>query len=256
MRYEILGGLRVVASDNVWTVSARKMETLLAALVIRSDTVVSSDELIHEIWGEKPPRRATATLHVYVSQLRKLLARHGSGGSQIITRSPGYTLRTESDQIDVLLFQGLMNDGRSALRTGRLEEASRLLREALGLWRGAVPYELREGPIVNAFAAWAEQARLECIDLSVDVDLELGLHHELVSRLYTLVAENPLHESLYRQIMLALYRCERRADALAVYRQARSTLNRELGLEPSRTLQELHQSILKQGDRLALPAAV
>ncbi len=252
MRYEIMGGLRVRDGDAVSVVSARKMETLLAVLLIRSGQVVTVSQFTAELWGESPPRRATAALHVYISQLRKFLDRPGRADNPITTRSPGYLLSLGDDTLDVHEFQQLMSQGRAAMKRDRYEEASAVLGDALSLWRGPVLSELRLGSVVNSFAAWAEEARLECIEMRMDADLVLGRHRELVSELYSLTAEHPLREAFHRQLMLTLYRSERQSDALRAYGNAREILNSELGIEPGRVLRDLQRSILQDDGRLDL----
>jgi DNA-binding SARP family transcriptional activator len=256
VRYEILGPLRVSDGNDSASISARKIEILLAVLLIRSDQVVATSQLITEVWGESAPRRATAALHVYISQLRKFLRRPSRRGSPIVTRPPGYLLRLGPDELDLHLFNQLVHQGRARAMAQRHMEASACLEAALSLWRGPALDDLRDGPIINGFATWLEEERLECIEMLVDSDLALGRHRQLVGRLYALIAEHPLREALYRQLMLALYRSERRADALKVYQTARETLKDELGLEPSRALRRLQQAILTADDQLDIPAAV
>ncbi|HET8659298.1 MAG TPA: AfsR/SARP family transcriptional regulator [Micromonosporaceae bacterium] len=255
MRYEILGKIRVVDGATVSTVSARKIEILLAVLLIRSGQVVGTTQLMTEIWGEHPPRRATAGLHVYVSQLRKFLSRPGSAGSPIVTTPPGYLLQLGSDELDVQVFQHLVDQGRSEQRAGCIEEACASFGAALNLWRGPALGDLRDGPLVNGFAGWAEQARLECTEKLVDGGLMLGRHRELASYLYTLTIEYPLREVFYQQLMLALYRSGCLADALKVYQSARAVLMDELGLEPCRSLRDLQRAILLGDPALELAAA-
>ncbi|TYB45388.1 AfsR/SARP family transcriptional regulator [Actinomadura chibensis] len=248
MRYELLGPMRLVDGTGTSAISARKVETVLAVLLIRSDQVVSFDRLMAEIWGDGLPRRATAGLHVYVSQLRKFLRRPGRTDSPVATRVSGYILHKGVDEIDFHVFLQLMNQGRAHLRECRHAEAIACFDDALNLWRGPVLGGLRSGPIVDGFVTWLTESRLECMELMIDAQLQLGRHRELVGRLYSLVAENPLRETFYRQLMLALYRSERQADALKVYQTARYTLSQELGLEPCRALQDLQRAILA-GDR-------
>lgn len=251
MRYELLGTLRALDGDRPRQIRARKIELLLAVLLINTGRVVTTDELVMEIWGESPPRRATAGLHVYVSELRKFLDRPGSGGNLIVTRSPGYVLSLpEDDALDFREFHRLSDQGRAAGREHRPDQAADLLERALALWRGPVLGGPAPGPIVRGFATWATDLRMESTELLVDAHLELGRHRELVGRLLSLTTEHPLYEPFHRQLMLALYRSDRRADALRAYQDVRTTLIDELGVEPCRPLRELHQAILGgDGDR-------
>jgi DNA-binding SARP family transcriptional activator len=244
MRYEMLGPLRVSDGVNGSYISAQKIETLLAVLLIRSGQVVSTDKLIAEIWGEDIPRRAMAGIHVYISQIRKFLSRFGKAEDRIITRPPGYMLRLGSDELDYLSFLSQVSIGREHSRVACYENAAACFESALAMWRGPVLGEMHYSPILSGFATRLTEARVECHELLIDAELMLGRHRELIGRTYSLTADYPLHEAFYRQLMLALYRSDRQADALNVYRSARSILNDELGLEPCRALQEIHHSIL------------
>jgi DNA-binding SARP family transcriptional activator len=246
MRYEILGRLRVVDENGATVISAPRPENLLAVLIIHSDHVVPTDQLITEIWGANPPRKAAAALHVYVSQLRKILRRPGRSVSPIVTWSPGYILRTSSDELDFHAFLRLVNEGRGALRDDEPERAAGNLARALELWRGPVFGDLRGGPSVQRLAAWLTEARLECTEMLADARLRLGRHDDVIGHLYPLTAEHPLRESFYRQLMLALWRTHRAADALRVYQTARHNLRLRSGREPGGALQSLHRGILQQ----------
>jgi SARP family transcriptional regulator, regulator of embCAB operon len=249
VRYDLLGPLRVVNGGDNASISAQKVEILLAILLIRSDRVVTADQLMAEIWGERLPRRATAGLHVYVSELRKFLGRHRAE-SPIVTCSPGYVLRQGSDEIDFQSFLSLLESGRKSARKCLHEEASDYFERALALWRGPVLRNAAAGPIVSSFVTWLSEERVECLEQMIEAQLRLDRHRELVGMLYSLIAEHPLREAFYRQLMLALYRSNRKADALRVYRSARSTLQDELGLEPCRTLQDIQHAILHGNDQL------
>jgi SARP family transcriptional regulator, regulator of embCAB operon len=252
VRYEILGSRSVrVANGTGWVApSGRKVEIVLAVLLIRANQVVSVEQLKDELWGGHPPRQATAALHVYICQLRKFLRSAGLSQPAIVTRSPGYVLRVEPDELDVTVFQQWVRRGRASVREGRYPDASVAFSSALALWRGPVLEELRDGAVVNDFVTVLEELRLECLEMLVDADLRLGQHRELVSLLRTLVAGHPLHEVFYEQLMVALCRSGRRADALNVYQRARTTLRDELGLEPGHSLRDLQRSILRIGDRV------
>ncbi|MFF7654282.1 BTAD domain-containing putative transcriptional regulator [Streptomyces sp. NPDC007983] len=256
MRYEMLGSLKVKREDLVTTVSAPKTELLLATLLVRAGQVVSSDQLGREIWGDEPPRRTMAAMHVHISQLRKLLGGSGRGTSPVETRSPGYLLRLGADdELDVAEFRRLVESGREVGELGHYEESSRLLGKALDLWRGTVPEHWQGGPILGEFVTWAEEARLECLELKLNADLCLGRDRELIAMLRSLVTEHPLREAFHRQLMLALYRADRQGDALKVYQYARETLDRELGVGPGRALREIYQAILTCDGTLELRAA-
>jgi DNA-binding SARP family transcriptional activator len=250
-----MGPLRIIDGHNVSLISARKIETVLAVLLIRSDLVVSRDQLTTEIWGDRPPRRATDGLHVYISQLRKFLHHSDRPESPVVTQYPGYLLRKGSDEIDLHIFIDLVSQGRSLARQQLHEQAIERFEQALRLWRGLLLGDLRGGPIIDGFGTWLLESRLECLELLAESNLLLGRHRELIGRLYSLTSENPLREAFHRQLMLALYRSERQADALMAYQIARNTLREELGLEPGRPLQNLHRAILAADTRLETMSA-
>ncbi|AZK92697.1 activator protein [Streptomyces sp. SID5473] len=244
MKFEMLGNLRMRDGERYLEPRARKVGILLAALLLRANQVVSIDRLVLEIWGERPPRRATAALHVYVSQLRKLIPPDGTSGHPIVTRSPGYLIRVNPGELDVDVFRELLDRGRRLMRTGDYHGAIAAFEQAQAFPRGDEPARLGDGPIVSGFATWLAEARLEMLETTTECRLMLDHHHELVPGLHALLREYPLHEAFYRQLMLALYRCDRRADALQTYRKARTLLQNEIGLEPCASLRELHHAIL------------
>ena len=255
MKYETLGPLRVIDGDHTSAIGARKIETVLAVLLIKADQVVTSEQLINEVWGDQIPRRATAGLHVYISQLRKFLSRENRPGNPVVTRPTGYLLHRGTDEIDFQSFLHLAAKGRTLARERQHEEALETLEAALSLWRGAVFGDLRSGAVIGGFVAWLAETRLECLEMLADLYLEVGRHREMVGRLYSLTVEHPLREAFYRQLMLALYRSERQADALRVYQTARGLLHDELAVEPCRALRNLHHAILAADDRLDFHAA-
>jgi SARP family transcriptional regulator, regulator of embCAB operon len=250
-RYEILGPLRVAGTSP----TAYKTRLVLAVLLVRAGQVVTTDHLSSELWGRNAPRRATATVQVYVSQLRKFLCGTTTrADSPIRTFPPGYLLSLERGELDLHVFESLVLEGRQHARLGRHEEAVARFQAALDLWHGPALDGL-DAPSVSAYASWLEEMRLECAELLAESSLALGRHRDLVGPLYLLVGANPTREAFYRQLMLALFRSERQADALKVYQAARETLTGELGLEPCRALRELHRAILAGDDRLYHHAA-
>jgi DNA-binding SARP family transcriptional activator len=253
MKYEILGPPRIVHSGKVSFIGAPKLETIITVLLIRADRVVSSEQLINEAWGEEPPRRAMASLHVHISQLRKLIQGAGRADSPVITRPPGYLLRLGTDELDLNVFLGLIEIARSHMRLGRHEDAYISCSQALRLCQEPVINNASRGPILEGFATWLSEVRLESTEILMDAQLMLGRHREIISSLYSLVAECPLREAFRRQLMVALYRSERQADALEVYQQTRKVLNDELGLEPGQALRHVQEAILNRDERLIRP---
>ncbi|MFE5857582.1 BTAD domain-containing putative transcriptional regulator [Streptomyces sp. NPDC056500] len=256
MRYELLGPLRVSHGGRSFSLSAPKMEMTLATLLITAGRITSKEQLVAELWISQPPRRASAAVHVYLSQLRKFLVTAGDDeGRAIATKPSGYMFRFHGAGYDVSDFQDLIRTGRAHHHEGRHEAALEAFERALLLVRGPVLDGMAEGPALSAIATWVEEERLGCIELCVEARTALGRHREVISLLRGLIEEYPLRESFYRQLMLVLYRSERQAEALRVYRSAQQVLRAELGLEPCRSLRRLHQAILTSDSLLDLPLA-
>ena len=245
MRYEILGPLHITGPAGSSSLTSRKAETLLGLLLIRADQVVTMEQLIGEIWADSPPGRAVASVHVYISQLRKFLRQAGAASDPIVTRPSGYLLRTNGALLDVHAFANQSRLGREYAKEHRYEQAANSFNAALALWRGPLLEGSPGGPIISGFATWLDETRAECLERLMDVELGLGRHREAVGRLYSLATEYPTREAFHRQLMLALYRCGRQADALKAFQTVRSTLIDELGLEPGIDLQKIQVAILK-----------
>jgi DNA-binding SARP family transcriptional activator/WD40 repeat protein len=241
VEFRILGPLEVVQNGEPLVLGAVQQRALLAVLVLHRGVTVSVDRLIDQLWGERAPATGAKTIQVYVSQLRKVL-----GAGVIVTERRGYRLEVEPEQVDVDRFDSLVAEGRRALSAGDATLATKLLSSALGLWRGEPLTDFAYERFAQGAIARMQQARLAALEDRIEADLALGSNGELIGELESLVASNPLQERLRGQLMLSLYRCGRQADALSVYRQTRELLREELGLEPSRGLQELERSILEQ----------
>jgi DNA-binding SARP family transcriptional activator len=206
--------------------------------------VISTDRLIDVLWGDDPPRTPANTLQYHVSQLRKALG----PGAPIVTREPGYGIEVADEELDLLRFERLVAEADGAAAA---EAAARLLRDALALWRGPALADLADEPSAKGEIARLEELRLLALERRIEVDRLLGRDRELVAELEALVREHPLRESFRGELMRALYRSGRQADALAVYREGRTHLVDELGLDPSPALQQLEQAILRQDPALA-----
>jgi DNA-binding SARP family transcriptional activator/DNA-binding beta-propeller fold protein YncE len=248
--FRILGSVEVRAGAEPLDLGGRKPTALLALLILYGTEGVSADRLIDELWGEDPPRTARKSLQVHVSRLRREL-----GEGVLETRPHGYVLRIEREQVDLYRFEELLEEGRDALQAGNPRQAAFVLREALALWRGAPLAGLHGEPFAQSAAARLDDLRLDAVELRVEADLALGRHAALVGELERLVSEHPFRESLRRQLMLALYRSGRQADALAVYRSARRTFTDELGVEPGPELRELEAAILRHDPSLSSPSS-
>jgi DNA-binding SARP family transcriptional activator len=251
--FRLLGPLEVVDEGRVLPLGGAKQRALLAALLLHPNQVVSIDRLIDELWGEEPPPTAAKVVQVYVSQLRKALG--GNRGEVIVTRPPGYLVRVGPGELDVERFERLLVVARRMRTSGSPEEAAELLREALALWRGQALADFAYEPFAQASIARLDELRLVALEERIEADLAAGRHAELVAELDEVVSEHPLRESLRGQLMLALYRSGRQAEALEAYQQARRVLVEELGIDPSPSLQELERAILRQDPALEPPAA-
>jgi DNA-binding SARP family transcriptional activator len=223
----------------------------MAILTLHAREVVSRDRLIDELWGEKPPPTAVHAIQEAISRLRQRL---GVASERLETRSPGYLLRLDDVEIDARRCERLWSEGRATLAAGEPERAERLLGEALGLWRGPPLVDFIYAPFAQVAVAGLEDLRLECREDLIDAELALGRHAEVVPDLESLIAEQPLRERPRGQLMLALYRCGRQADALSAYQQIRAVLQEDLGLEPGHELRELQARILAQEPTLMAPA--
>jgi len=241
LEFRLLGPLEVVRDGDALAIGGAKPRALLAILLLAANEVVARERLIEKLWGATPPPTADTVLNVYVSRLRKLL-----GKDVLLTRSPGYLLRAGATQIDVRRFEHLVEQAHGA----EPGEAARLLREALALFRGPPLADLNFEDFAQREIARLEELRLTATEDRIDADLSLGVHRQVVGELERLVAEHPLRERLRAQLMLALYRSGRQAEALGAYRGARRVLVDELGIEPIRALKELERQILEQDPAL------
>jgi DNA-binding SARP family transcriptional activator len=239
VEFRILGPLDVLDDDGrPVPLPAAKPRALLLLLLLNRNRTVRTEVLVDQLWDERPPATATKTVQVYVSQLRKGL------GDRLQTRPGGYELRVGDDELDADRFERLTGAGE--------------YRRALELWRGPALVDVRGEAFARSAAERLEESRLAALEDRIDADLDAGKHAALVGELEQLVEEHPLRERLRGQLMLALYRSGRQAEALDVYRRTRTLLADELGLDPSPELRELEQAILRQDDALRRerPAAI
>ena len=215
---------------------------MLALLVLEAGRVVPAGRLVEEVWRGSPPPGAAKTMRSYVSRLRTLLAPE----VELVGRGGGYVLSVDPGVVDAVRFERLAVSGQAALRRGDPAAAAGCFREALGLWRGPALADVGEVEPLAREAARLEELRLAAVEGRIEADIELGLHAEVTGELEGLVTEHPLRERLWRLLVLALYRGERQADALAAYRRARDMLAAELGLEPGEELRRLEEAVLRQ----------
>jgi DNA-binding SARP family transcriptional activator len=246
LEFKILGPLDVSSDQGPLKLGGSKQRALLAVLLVNAGRVVSTDTLVDQLWGERPPRTAVTSLQNFLSQLRKLL-----GPEAVLTKPPGYVLRVEPGQIDAFRFEEMIDQARSLDET----ERSRKLQDALALWRGSPLADFTFEPFAQAEIRRLEALHASALEERIDADLECGRHSELIGELESLVVAHPLREGLRAQLMLALYRSGRQAESLQLYHDTRSVLVQELGVEPGRPLQEIFSQLLRQDTALDLGGA-
>jgi DNA-binding SARP family transcriptional activator len=252
MEYRILGPLEVAHEGEPVPLGRPKERLVLAVLLLHANEFVSRERLIDELWGPAPPPTAKKAVNVYISQLRKALARNGH--DPVSTADGGYRLGVGDDELDVSRLRQLLATARERESAGELEAAAEVLREGLALWRGPTLSGLLLESHGREEISQLDELRLTALMDRIDCDLALGRHEAVLGELHVLVGEHPLRERLRAQQMLALYRADRQADALDAYRQARHDLIDELGIEPSESLQRLQQAILQHDPALEMPA--
>ncbi len=246
MEFLVLGPLEVWRDGQPIEVRGSKRRALLALLIVHANEVVRSDRLVDALWGERSPGNASAALQNHISRLRKDL-----GGDILITKPWGYVIRADPQSIDLQRFEALLAESRTLPAHQRRER----MQEALALWRGPALADVASEPALVTEVARLEELRLSALEQRIDADLELGGDPELVAEIEALVAQHPLRERLRGQLILALYRGGRQAEALEAYRETRRLLVEELGIEPSRELRELEQAILRQDPALGVAPA-
>ncbi len=249
----MLGPLEVCEVGRPLKLGAPKQRALCAILLLHAGEVVSTDRLIDELWGERPPATASHSIQVYVSQLKKILNRADDAEHVLVTRAPGYMIQIGRGQLDADRFGELVEEASRAQEDGDPAAAAAKLDEALKLWRGPPLADFAYQPFAQREIARLEELRVLAVADRLDADLTLGKHATVVGELDALIDEHPLRERLRGQLMLALYRSGRQAEALDAYQNARRTLIDELGIEPGPTLQELERRILHQDPDLDLP---
>jgi DNA-binding SARP family transcriptional activator len=242
VEFRILGPLEVVEGDDPVEIAGTKRRTLLALLLLHANEVVRTERLIDELWGEQTPHDAAGALHNHVSRLRKAL-----GPETLARKEWGYVLRAEPEAIDLRRFERLLREAEPL----PARERGEALREALALWRGPALADLVQEPALQAEIGRLEELRLVTLERRIDADLEAGRNAELIGEIEALIGRCPMREHLRGQLILALYRAGRQAEALEVYRETRRVLSDELGLEPSPALKDLERAILRQDPEIA-----
>lgn len=237
--FRLLGSLEVRTADGAsLPIGAAKLRSLLAALLLKANRTVTTDQLIGRVWEGHPPVRALAVLQNYILRLRRALGEHGS---KIRTSAGGYRIELPANQLDVTHFEHLLTEADT---TTDPEHVSRVLSQALNLWHGNALTGISSETLLREEAPRLEELRLHATERRIDADLEIGRHATLVAELRSLTAEHPLRERFWCQLMLALHRSGRRAEALQAFHQISTLLSDELGLDPGPELQHHHATIL------------
>lgn len=249
MEFRLLGPLEAGEPGAPVALGSEKQRALLALLLLDANHAVSLSRLIEGLWGEAPPEKAVKAIQTYVSRLRKALPQ-----GVLSTRPHGYAIEVDPDDLDLHVFERLLEEGRRGLAENRHAAAGEALRRALGLWRGLALAEFAAEPFAASEGARLEELRLLVLEERVEADLALGRHADLIGELELLVEQHPFRERFCLQLMLALYRSGREAEALGAYRDRRTHLVGELGIEPSRKLHELESAILRQDPVLDEPS--
>ncbi|MEV7503829.1 AfsR/SARP family transcriptional regulator [Streptomyces sp. NPDC093018] len=256
MEIQLLGPFGATIRRESIVPTAGKPRQVLALLALHPGRVLPVSTLMEEIWGTKPPASALTTLQTYILQLRRRLATamdpgaSGTAKDVLATRHGGYVLQIEPACTDVHQYERLTASAQSAFEQNRDEQASATFSKALSLWQGPALVDVPLGPVLEIEVMRLEESRLVTTERRIDADLRLGKHARLIAELFELISRHPQHEGLHSQAMVALYRSGRQASALGVYRDLRTRLVEELGVEPSPQLQRLHQAILTVDSRL------
>ncbi|MGH3373378.1 MAG: BTAD domain-containing putative transcriptional regulator, partial [Actinoallomurus sp.] len=249
MEFGVLGPVEVRDGERAIVLPPQRRR-LLALLLCRPGAVVSTDLLVEGLWGPTPPRTADKSLQIQLHRLRRVL-----GDERIVHRAPGYLLVAEPGEVDAARFEALVGQGRAALAGHRMEEGARMLRRALGLWRGSPFAGADHASMVGEEALRLAEQRWTAEEDLIGAELALGRHADVVARVAALVARHPLRERLRGHLMVALYRLGRQAEALEVHQEGRRLLADQLGLEPSAALRRLEHSILVNDPALDPPPA-
>jgi DNA-binding SARP family transcriptional activator/ABC-type transport system substrate-binding protein len=253
MDFHILGPIEVLDAGRIVPLGGAKQRAALAVLLLHPNEVVSRDRLIEGLWGASPPATAGHTLDTYMSRLRRALGSEGDG-PRVVSRRPGYSLRVEDGELDLQRFEILLEEGRQTLRAGNYQRAAELLRQGLSLFRGPPFDDLAHASFAQSETSHLDELPLAALEERIEADLALGRHLEILSELQALVTKHPFRERFWAQLMLALYRSGRQADALDAFERARHHLAEELGVDPGPPLQRLHEDILRQAPHLDLQA--
>ncbi len=244
MKISLLGPLTLDDEGHDITPSAPKQRGLLALLLLNANTVVPVDDCIRELWDGDPPTGALGTVHSHMTRLRQGLAAARSGAPRLMTRGRGYVFAVKHGEIDLAVFTSQVDAAKLARTKGDRSASARMVGGALDLWRAPVLVDVAAGPLSSVLRGDLFRRRLDALCMRIDLDLELGRHHQLISELSALGHLHPADEGIQQRLMTALYRCGRQVEALRVYWQLRKELRIEYGVVPSTGVDRLHTAIL------------
>jgi DNA-binding SARP family transcriptional activator len=249
MRFRLLGPLEIRDGEDWRGIGAPKWRSVLAALLIKAGQIVPADVLISEVWGDKPPTRASNLISIYVLRLRRLVG--DSDGSVLVTRAPGYMLRLAPGDSDAQVFDALVREGGRALAAGNPEHAAAQLAEAIGLWRGSPLADVPSTNLVETEARRLDELYLDAAELRIKAELACGSHAQVIPELRRLLADHSLRENLWLLLMQALDGAGRHAEALDAYGQARNVFAEELGVDPGAELRHFYAHLLAEDEERA-----
>ncbi|MCX5417783.1 AfsR/SARP family transcriptional regulator [Streptomyces sp. NBC_00059] len=257
MQFNLIGPFAIITDDGrELAPGAPKIRQMLTLLALQPRETVSIDALVQELWADDPPPSALKTVHIQVSRARRLFTEEAVTAPDralLVTRAPGYLLRVDDDDIDVKCFEGFVRRAQREFAEGTPGRAADFLTRALSLWRGPVLSGVPAGPVLAGWSARVEELRVRALELHVEVENHFGRHRELLPELRTLVNDYPLHEWFHGQLISALHRSGRRAEALEAYGDLHRLLRSELGLIPSPDVRRLQTEILNAtGNELTL----
>lgn len=250
--FRILGPLEVIINARRVPVAAGKQRVLLATLLLSANRTVPVEELTERLWGSAPPRGPRGALHTYVTRLRQTLDRHAGEATGLIrTSAAGYGIEVPAAGLDLIRFREMVGEARAAGRSGDLGAESAGLTAALSLWRGPVLPDVRSESLHRDVVPSLIEEHLRTLERRHEVDLALGRHERLVGELRALTGKHPFHERFWGQLMVALYRCGRPAEALEAYGEVSASLRSRLGVCPGPEVRDLHSAILRDDPRLS-----
>lgn len=248
MRFHLSGPFRITTDGGeTFAPKATKICQMLAVLALQPREPVATDTLIRELWGENPPGGAPRTLQTHVYHARRMLAEArvtAAARELLVTQAPGYFLDISPEEVDACVFEDLVRRAQQELHEGSPEKAATQLARAHSMWRGPMLSNVPVAGVLTGRMAHMEELTIRALELHVETEFRLGRHREVLPKLRTLVNDHPLHEWFHGQLISALHRAGRRAEALQAYQNLYALLRRELGLEPSEELQRLQASIL------------